>query len=178
MSYHAESAAHPLNPRRERSPLWMLALLAIGFGPLLGRWLLDDQLASVSTQIVNSFGLADSRSGIHLVRIGVRFVLPACLAFVALGFTPLGKRFAFTPLALLCLALADSLMVLNLVDQLRLFVLNGYPSVRLSGDLSAAAAMIALAVAGVSLALSTAWYRSDSCRRWLSVNGRRWFRET
>lgn len=162
---------------RPGRPLWMLALLALGFGPLLARLLLDGQLAGFTTYLVNSLGLAEDRSSIHLVRLLVRFLLPACALLAVLRFTSLRRWFAFTPLTLFCLFVGDVLVVLNLVDQLRLYVLSGYPSFRFTGEIAAAIAILALSLAAISLALATTWYRSNASRQWICRHGRRWWRE-
>lgn len=156
----------------------MLALPAIGFGPLLARIFLDAQLAGLTTQWVNSIGVAEfERSSIHLIRILIRFVLPALVALAVLRFTRLGHWFALTPMTLTFLAVGDALLILNVVDQLRLYVLSGYPSFHFTGDVAAFIVATTLCLSAVTLAISTAWYRSDASRRWLRRLGLRWFRE-
>lgn len=161
-----------------RRPLWMLALLAIGFGPLLTRLFLDEQLAGLTTQLVNGLGVAEhERSSIHSIRILIRFVLPVLVVLAVLRFTRLGQWIALTPLTLAFLAVGDVLLILNVVDQLRLYVLSGYPSFRLTGDVAAIIAATTFCLSAATLTIATIWYRSEESRRWLSKAGLRWFRE-
>lgn len=166
-----------LSAERGSRPLWMLALLAIGFGPFLARLFLNDQLAAMTTQIVNSLHWSEQPSYVHLVRLSVRFLMPTCFVLAVLRFTPLGSWFALTRFSLVCLLVTDTLLVFHLVDQYRLYVPSGLPTFRLSGEITAQIAMIALSLATASLALATAWYRYGSSRQMMSRFGSRWLAE-
>lgn len=177
MSSEVETSAPSGAHSRSARPWWMLALLAFGMGPLLARALFNEPLSALVSQIVNAFDLADSRSHVHLVRLAVRVVLPSVAAVVFLRFTPLGRWIAFTPLTLACLVVGDTLLLLNIADQVRLFVSSGYPTYRFTGEFTAGVAMAALAGAAISLTAATAWYRSEASRHWMNRNSMRWLRE-
>lgn len=81
------------------------------------------------------------------------------------------------PLTLGLLAVGDTVLILNVVDQFRLHVLGGYPSFRFTGDVAAVIVATALCLSAATLTIATAWYRSEASRRWLTRAGLRWFRE-
>lgn len=157
-------------------PLWMLAALAFGIGPLLVGLLLDSQLAAANTWLANAWDL--DRAQIHSMRLVLRVLLPTCLVLGLLRFTALGRWIVITPVMLTLLLVADAFLLLHLLNQiLRLVLVRDGFLVELLGAVGSGIALTALCTALLLLAMATAWYRSNGCQRWLTRASRRWFRE-
>lgn len=157
-------------------PLWMLAALAFGFGPLLWGLLLDAQLADANTWLVAALGI-DARADIHLTRLLLRVALPTLLALALLRITPLGRWIVMTPMALGLLLIANAFFMLYVFNQVSLYVLNGNGLLRelLKGP-AQSIALGCLCVTTLLLLWATAWYRSSMLQRWLTLAGRSWLR--
>ena len=141
-------------------PGWMLAVMAYPVGILLnnltGGW---DNLPGALLMLM---GWIDSPSLLqrHTVRLVSAQVVPAVLVFVVLKTTRLGAWLAPNRLAILCLLLADTVLLGVSLRGLVLASMDASPFV--SGALSAVATPVVvgcLAAGLFALVASTIWHR-------------------
>ncbi|MFG6433575.1 hypothetical protein [Roseateles sp. LYH14W] len=174
-----ESESPPSNQigaARQR-PLWMLALLAFGLGPLLFRLLFDSQLAAASTWLVAALDIGFHRSDIHLTRLLLRVALPTLLVLALLRFTPLGRWIVMTPAALALLLIENAFFGLYVFNQVSVYVLNDDGLLRqLVKGPAQPIALVCVSGATLLLLCATAWHRSSAFKRWLTSSGQSWLR--
>ncbi len=149
------TSSHP--PRS----VWISLAMALPLGLLLG--VLLDHLGVVQALSISWLGVDDDASRIRqvLVGLGTHIFAPTMFAFFLLRGARLGTLLAPNRLSLVCLLLADALLVAVVLRGLVLAAMGDMPYLGRAGREAFEPIFFALlGTGGLVLALSTAWHRA------------------